>query len=288
MSAVKLGVPDSNWALQDLPFCFRVISPSSTLILQAESLGERAAWVAALQGVIAELLTSSSSRFSPGAAATVASLRSAAGNGLCADCGDAEPDWASLNLGVVICQRCAGAHRRLGPALSVVRSLTLDTDAWTAPTVGLFQSHSNSAAAAAWGCKGSAECLRAAAAAGNGGGGGGGANEITASSSSQSAAGLDMATRISGVRAKYVDRIFVPDDAKAAALEGGSLAAAAADGDLPMVMALLAAGASARGDGLAGTPSPLHCAAGLGSVIICQVRFLCRVHAACSSPFLWL
>lgn len=279
---MKLGAPESDWALQDLPFCFRIISPVCTLLLQAESAGERAAWVAALQGVIAELLTSnSSSQFGPGVAATVASLRSAAGNSACADCGDPEPDWASLNLCIVVCQRCAGAHRRLGPALSVVRSLTLDTDAWTPATVGLFQSHSNSAAAAAWGCKGSAASLRAAVAAVGGGAAGASPGEIASASSTGA---LDMATRIAGVRAKYVDRCFVPDDAKAAAAEPGSLAAAAADGDLPMVMALLAAGAPAKGEGLAGAPSPLHCAAGLGSVVICQARTGENRETALSSP----
>ena len=39
------------------PFCFRVISPAASLTLQAESEAEAAAWIADLQGVIAELIS---------------------------------------------------------------------------------------------------------------------------------------------------------------------------------------------------------------------------------------
>ncbi|KAG0872060.1 hypothetical protein G6F16_005446 [Rhizopus arrhizus] len=36
------------------------------------------------------------------------------------------PDWCSLNLGVIICIECSGIHRSLGTHISKVRSLTLD------------------------------------------------------------------------------------------------------------------------------------------------------------------
>ena len=38
----------------------------------------------------------------------------------------ADPDWASLNIGAVICIECSGIHRNLGTHLSRVRSLELD------------------------------------------------------------------------------------------------------------------------------------------------------------------
>jgi len=37
-----------------------------------------------------------------------------------------DPDWASLNLGTVLCIECSGVHRNLGTHLSRVRSLDLD------------------------------------------------------------------------------------------------------------------------------------------------------------------
>ncbi|GLI60022.1 hypothetical protein VaNZ11_002086 [Volvox africanus] len=52
-------------------------------------------------------------------------------NRTCADCASsaaaARPTWASINLGVFICMRCAGIHRGLGVHVSKVRSTTLDT-----------------------------------------------------------------------------------------------------------------------------------------------------------------
>jgi len=48
-------------------------------------------------------------------------------NTVCADCGNVDPDWASLNLGVVVCIECSGVHRSLGVHVSKVRSLRLDT-----------------------------------------------------------------------------------------------------------------------------------------------------------------
>ncbi len=44
-----------------------------------------------------------------------------AGNGACADCGAPDPDWASLNLGVLLCIECSGVHRRLGVHISKVQ-----------------------------------------------------------------------------------------------------------------------------------------------------------------------
>ena len=47
-------------------------------------------------------------------------------NSFCADCSAANPDWACLNIGILICHDCSGIHRSLGVHISKVRSVVLD------------------------------------------------------------------------------------------------------------------------------------------------------------------
>ncbi|KAF2288366.1 hypothetical protein GH714_007075 [Hevea brasiliensis] len=77
-------------------------------------------------------------------------LQRVCGNDKCADCGAPEPDWASLNLGVLVCIECSGVHRNLGVHLSKVRSLTLDVKVWEPSVISLFQSLGNAFANSVW------------------------------------------------------------------------------------------------------------------------------------------
>ena len=47
-------------------------------------------------------------------------LRQIPGNDLCAECSAPDPDWASLNLGILLCIECSGVHRNLGVHISKV------------------------------------------------------------------------------------------------------------------------------------------------------------------------
>ncbi|XP_013793646.1 stromal membrane-associated protein 1-like [Limulus polyphemus] len=67
-------------------------------------------------------------------------------NKYCVDCDAKGPRWASWNLGIFLCIRCAGIHRNLGVHISRVKSVNLDT--WTPEQVGLLQGMGNSKARA--------------------------------------------------------------------------------------------------------------------------------------------
>ncbi|MBN3318686.1 ACAP3 protein, partial [Atractosteus spatula] len=133
-------------------FCFEVVSPTKSCVLQAESEKLRQAWIHAVQASIASAYRESPDnyyveRLDRTASPSTSSIDSASesrersvkgesilqrvqtipGNELCCDCGQADPRWASINLGILLCIECSGIHRSLGVHCSKVRSLTLDS-----------------------------------------------------------------------------------------------------------------------------------------------------------------
>ncbi|XP_035418002.1 stromal membrane-associated protein 2 [Anser cygnoides] len=62
-------------------------------------------------------------------------------NKYCADCQAKGPRWASWNIGVFICIRCAGIHRNLGVHISRVKSVNLDQ--WTQEQIQCMQEMGN-------------------------------------------------------------------------------------------------------------------------------------------------
>lgn len=69
-------------------------------------------------------------------------------NKYCVDCDAKSPRWASWNLGIFLCIRCAGIHRNLGVHISRVKSVNLDT--WTPQQVACIQQMGNSRARAVY------------------------------------------------------------------------------------------------------------------------------------------
>ncbi|KAG7456839.1 hypothetical protein MATL_G00240160 [Megalops atlanticus] len=131
-------------------FCFEVVSPTKSCMMQADSEKLRQAWIKAVQSSIATAFrekgedaqkldrkssTSTGSLDSGGepkerslkGESALQRVQAIPGNACCCDCGQADPRWASINLGITLCIECSGIHRSLGVHFSKVRSLTLDT-----------------------------------------------------------------------------------------------------------------------------------------------------------------
>ncbi|XP_071765549.1 arf-GAP with coiled-coil, ANK repeat and PH domain-containing protein 1 [Centroberyx gerrardi] len=133
-------------------FCFEVVSPSKSCLLQADSERQQQGWISAVQNSIASAFQERrEDPHSPRQRCSSVSVRSMggggggggeqentgrealgevqaiAGNRQCCDCGEPGPDWASINLGITLCIVCSGIHRSLGVHFSKVRSLTLDS-----------------------------------------------------------------------------------------------------------------------------------------------------------------
>ncbi|XP_074874045.1 arf-GAP with Rho-GAP domain, ANK repeat and PH domain-containing protein 1 isoform X5 [Carettochelys insculpta] len=120
---------------------FDLTTPYRIFSFLADSDQEKEEWVEAMQQSIAEALSNSE---------VAEKIWAVEANQFCADCGSPKPDWASVNLCVVICKRCAGEHRGLGPSISKVRSLKMDRKVWTEELIELFCQVGNGVANQFW------------------------------------------------------------------------------------------------------------------------------------------
>jgi hypothetical protein len=66
----------------------------------------------------------------------------------CADCCTQNPTWASYNIGVFLCEKCCGVHRRIGTHISKPRSIDLDD--WTPAHLEAMEVVGNTNAEAYW------------------------------------------------------------------------------------------------------------------------------------------
>ncbi|XP_041936263.1 arf-GAP with GTPase, ANK repeat and PH domain-containing protein 1 isoform X1 [Alosa sapidissima] len=238
---------------QEENFEFIIVSlTGQTWHFEATSYEERDAWVQAVESqILASLQSCESSKnksrlTSQSEAIALQSVRNLRGNSRCVDCEAQNPDWASLNLGALICIECSGIHRNLGTHLSRVRSL--DLDEWPLELIKVMSSIGNELANSVW--------------------------EGNAQGRLKPAPDASREERERWIRAKYEQKLFVASLSCTELPLGQQLLRSSADEDLRSVVLLLALGSRdevnetcGEGDGR----TALHLACRKGNVVITQL-----------------
>ncbi|XP_037705942.1 LOW QUALITY PROTEIN: arf-GAP with GTPase, ANK repeat and PH domain-containing protein 1 [Choloepus didactylus] len=243
----------TNTEEQEENFEFIIVSlTGQTWHFEATTYEERDAWVQAIESqILASLQSCESSKnksrlTSQSEAMALQSIRNIRGNSHCVDCETQNPNWASLNLGALMCIECSGIHRNLGTHLSRVRSLDLDD--WPIELIKVMSSIGNELANSVWeeSCQGRAK------------------------------PSLDSTRdeKERWIRAKYEQKLFLAPLPCTELSLGQHLLRATADEDLRTVILLLAHGSQdevnetcGEGDGR----TALHLASRRGSVVLLQL-----------------
>ncbi|KAM7105866.1 arf-GAP with GTPase, ANK repeat and PH domain-containing protein 1 isoform 1-T1 [Molossus nigricans] len=243
----------TNTEEQEENFEFIIVSlTGQTWHFEATTYEERDAWVQAIESqILASLQSCESSKnksrlTSQSEALALQSIRNIRGNSHCVDCETQNPNWASLNLGALMCIECSGIHRNLGTHLSRVRSLDLDD--WPIELIKVMSSIGNELANSVW----------------------------EESSQGRTKPSLDSTReeKERWIRAKYEQKLFLAPLPCAELPLGQHLLRATADEDLRVVILLLAHGSRdevnetcGEGDGR----TALHLACRKGNVVLAQL-----------------
>ncbi|XP_067596242.1 arf-GAP with GTPase, ANK repeat and PH domain-containing protein 1 isoform X5 [Pseudorca crassidens] len=243
----------TNTEEQEENFEFIIVSlTGQTWHFEATTYEERDAWVQAIESqILASLQSCESSKnksrlTSQSEAMALQSIRNIRGNSHCVDCETQNPNWASLNLGALMCIECSGIHRNLGTHLSRVRSLDLDD--WPIELIKVMSSIGNELANSIW--------------------------EESTQGRTKPSLDSTREEKERWIRAKYEQKLFLAPLACTELSPGQHLLRATADEDLRTVILLLAHGSRdevnetcGEGDGR----TALHLACRKGNVVLAQL-----------------
>ncbi|XP_047398997.1 arf-GAP with GTPase, ANK repeat and PH domain-containing protein 1 isoform X8 [Sciurus carolinensis] len=238
---------------QEENFEFIIVSlTGQTWHFEATTYEERDAWVQAIESqILASLQSCESSKnksrlTSQSEAMALQSIRNIRGNSHCVDCDTQNPNWASLNLGALMCIECSGIHRNLGTHLSRVRSLDLDD--WPLELIKVMSSIGNELANSVW--------------------------EESSQGRTKPSVDSTREEKERWIRAKYEQKLFLAPLPCTELSLGQHLLRATADEDLRTVILLLAHGSReevnetcGEGDGR----TALHLACRKGNVVLAQL-----------------
>ncbi|RXM32753.1 Arf-GAP with GTPase, ANK repeat and PH domain-containing protein 3 [Acipenser ruthenus] len=251
--ATKPDGPATGNEEQEESFEFNIVSLTGQMWhFEASTYDERESWVQAIESqIFASLQSCESSKNksrlgSQSDAHAIQSIRNVRGNSFCVDCEGPNPDWASLNLGALICIECSGIHRNLGTHLSRVRSLDLDD--WPVELSMVMMAIGNALANSVW------EALVE------------GYTKPTSDSSREE--------KECWIRAKYEQKLFLASLPQSDVPLGQQLLRAVVEDDLRLVVLLLAHGSKEEvnetyGDGDGRTA--LHLSSAMANVVITQL-----------------
>ncbi|XP_027877658.1 arfGAP with GTPase domain, ankyrin repeat and PH domain 3 isoform X2 [Xiphophorus couchianus] len=238
---------------QEDSFEFIIVSlTGQTWNFEASTYEERELWVQAIESQIfaslqsCESIKNKSRLGSQSDAMAIQSIRNVRGNSFCVDCDAPNPDWASLNLGALMCIECSGIHRNLGTHLSRVRSLDLDD--WPVELSMVMTAIGNTMANSVW-----EGCLEGYTKPGS---------DSTREEKER------------WIRAKYEQKLFLVGLPQSDVPLGQQLLRAVVEDDLRLVVLLLAHGTKEEvnetyGDGDGRTALHLSCA--MANVVITQL-----------------
>uniref|UniRef100_H7C0A7 Arf-GAP with GTPase, ANK repeat and PH domain-containing protein 1 n=1 Tax=Homo sapiens TaxID=9606 RepID=H7C0A7_HUMAN len=243
----------TNTEEQEENFEFIIVSlTGQTWHFEATTYEERDAWVQAIESqILASLQSCESSKnksrlTSQSEAMALQSIRNMRGNSHCVDCETQNPNWASLNLGALMCIECSGIHRNLGTHLSRVRSLDLDD--WPVELIKVMSSIGNELANSVW--------------------------EESSQGRTKPSVDSTREEKERWIRAKYEQKLFLAPLPCTELSLGQHLLRATADEDLRTAILLLAHGSRdevnetcGEGDGR----TALHLACRKGNVVLAQL-----------------
>uniref|UniRef100_A0A672ZFB9 ArfGAP with GTPase domain, ankyrin repeat and PH domain 3 n=1 Tax=Sphaeramia orbicularis TaxID=375764 RepID=A0A672ZFB9_9TELE len=249
-STLQLGIGNTE---QEDSFEFIIVSlTGQTWNFEASTYEERELWVQAIESQIfaslqsCESIKNKSRLGSQSDAMAIQSIRNVRGNSFCVDCDAPNPDWASLNLGALMCIECSGIHRNLGTHLSRVRSLDLDD--WPVELSMVMTAIGNSMANSVW--------------------------EGALEGYSKPGSDSTREEKERWIRAKYEQKLFLVGLPQSDVPLGQQLLRAVVEDDLRLVVVLLAHGTKEEvnetyGDGDGRTALHLSCA--MANVVITQL-----------------
>ncbi|XP_017896314.1 PREDICTED: arf-GAP with GTPase, ANK repeat and PH domain-containing protein 1 isoform X4 [Capra hircus] len=243
----------TNTEEQEENFEFIIVSlTGQTWHFEATTYEERDAWVQAIESqILASLQSCESSKnksrlTSQSEAMALQSIRNIRGNSHCVDCETQNPNWASLNLGALMCIECSGIHRNLGTHLSRVRSLDLDD--WPIELIKVMSSIGNELANSVW--------------------------EESTQGRTKPSLDSTREEKERWIRAKYEQKLFLAPLPCTELSLGQHLLRATADEDLRTVILLLAHGSRDEVNetcGEADGRTALHLACRKGNVVLAQL-----------------